>query len=423
MTMQIDRRCIMPEVYLTHLRARQFKTGLLSAQLVTPHSGRTAAANALLPQVLYRGTMRFPDMEKLSAQLDRMYGAEVSPTVRKRGESHCVGFVMSFVDDALVGRGEQLLERGAMLLGELLLDPVTRSGRFLNEYVDGEKANLIDVIRAERNDKREWAELRLVQEMCAGEPYGVSRWGEEASVRALNNQKLCEHYRRLLASSRLELTYCGAADPVRVREALLESFATLPRGAVPPLRSPVRRAAPAQPRFVTETMDVGQGKLSMGFRCGSDDVPALVLANLLFGGSSNSKLFMNVREKLSLCYYASSTYARAKGIITVSSGIESRNVQRAQEEILTQLRAVQTGQWEAWELAAAMAAARSALQTLGDSQGALENYYLGQTATGQFESPEELLEQLAAVTPERIRVAAESIALDTVYFLRGKEEA
>ena len=138
-------------------------------------------------------------------------------------------------------------------------------------------------------------------------------------------------------------------------------------------------------------MDVTQGKLAMGFRCATDDIPAMILANLLFGGTSNSKLFMNVREKLSLCYYASSLYARSKGILTVSSGIETKAYDRA------------------------------SLQSLGDSQGAMENYYLGQAATGQDESPEELLVLLSEVTPERIRAAAQSVKLDTVYFLKGRE--
>lgn len=129
-------------------------------------------------------------------------------------------------------------------------------------------------------------------------------------------------------------------------------------------------------------MDVTQGKLAMGFRCATDDVPAMILANLLFGGTSNSKLFMNVREKLSLCYYASSLYARSKGILTVSSGIETKDYDRALAEILHQLEAVQRGEWEDWELAAARSAMRASLQSLGDSQGAMENYYLGQAATG-----------------------------------------
>ena len=148
---------------------------------------------------------------------------------------------------------------------------------------------------------------------------------------------------------------------------------------------------------------------------------ALIMANLIFGGSGNSKLFLNVREKLSLCYYASSSYARSKGIMTVSSGIETKDYDRAFEEIMKQLTAVQSGDWEDWELEGARSTMLSSLQSLHDSQGALENFYLGQAATGQSDTPEDLAEQIRQVTPERICAAARSIGLDTVYFLRGKE--
>ena len=147
----------------------------------------------------------------------------------------------------------------------------------------------------------------------------------------------------------------------------------------------------------------------------------MIMANLLFGGSSNSKLFLNVREKLSLCYYASSQYARSKGILTVSSGIETRDYDRALEEILRQLKAVQEGDWEDWEILGARSTILSSLAAMPDGQGAMENWFLGQNATGQTETPEELARQLAEVTPERIRAAAQSIRLDTVYFLKGKE--
>ena len=418
--MNENRREIMENVYLTYLPATKFKTGCLSAQLVTPLRRETAAWNALLPPVLSRGTVRYPDMESLSAAMDRLYGMNLSTTIRKRGERQCVGFVTTVIDDRYAPGGEPLLEPAAQLLGELFLDPVTRGGRFLPEYVESEKTNLIDSIRSIRNDKRDWADRRLLEEMCAAEPYGVSRWGDEQSAAKIN-KKLYQYSQRLLAESRLELFYCGSAERRRVEDALLEAFAALPRGVPAELSAPERPAAPSEPRFVTETMDVTQGKLAMGFRCATDDVPAMILANLLFGGTSNSKLFMNVREKLSLCYYASSLYARSKGILTVSSGIETKDYDRALAEILHQLEAVQRGEWEDWELAAARSAMRASLQSLGDSQGAMENYYLGQAATGQDESPEELLVLLSEVTPERIRAAAQSVKLDTVYFLKGRE--
>ena len=157
--------------------------------------------------------------------------------------------------------------------------------------------------------------------------------------------------------------------------------------------------------------------------CGSNDAPALLMGNTLFGGSSNSKLFMNVREKLSLCYYASSLCHRQKGLITVSSGIEFDKYQQAFDEILAQLAAVQRGELEDWELEGARSTLLNAYASMGDSQGKLENFYLGQAATGQSETPEELAEQVRNVTPERIFHAMETVQLDTVYFLQGKEEA
>ena len=421
--MEYTRREIMQDVFLTYLPAKKFKTSYLSAQFITPLRAETAGANALLPAVLHRGTVSCPDMEQLSAAMDRLYGAQIDYTVRKKGERQCVGFVASAIDDAFVPRGERLLEPTAQLLGELLLDPVTRRGRFLSEYVESEKTNLIDAIRAVRNDKRDWADLRLMQEMCAGEPYGVRRLGDEESVKKINNRKLYQHSQELMASSRLELYYCGSAEERRVTDALLHAFAALPRGVVEPLPEMRLYEAPQEPRYVTESMDVTQGKLSMGFRCSSRDVPAMIMANLLFGGSSNSKLFLNVREKLSLCYYASSQYARSKGILTVSSGIETRDYDRALEEILRQLKAVQQGEWEDWEIPGARSTILSSLAAMPDGQGAMENWFLGQNATDQTETPEELARQLQEVTPERIRAAAETIQLDTVYFLKGKEGA
>ena len=418
-----NRKEIMQNVFLTYLPAKKFKTCLLSAHFVTPLGRETASYNALLPAVLRRGTMRYPDMESLSAAMDTLYGASIDYTVRKKGERQCIGFVANCIDDAYAPGGEKLLEGVAELLGELILDPVTRNGRFLVEYVESEKQNLIDAIRGLKNDKRDWADIRLMQEMCAGEPYGVLRLGDEETVAKIDNQKLYRHYQSLLTTSRVEMFYCGSADEKRVESALLTAFAALGRGRVAELPPICQIAAPAEPRYITEELDVQQGKLAMGWRCETGDIPAMILANLLFGGTSNAKLFMNVREKMSLCYYASSSYARSKGIMTVSSGIEVKDYDKAVREILHQLEQVQQGQWEDWELSGALASMRTSLDSLPDSQGALENYYLGQIAIDAPDTPEELWRELEAVTPERIMAAAKSACLDTVYFLKGKEES
>lgn len=418
-----NRREIMQDVFLTYLPAQRFKTSRMTVQLIAPLQRETAAANALLPAVLRRGTVRCPDMESLSAALDTLYGANIDYTVRKKGERQCVGFAAGFIDDAFTPHGEKLLEPVSAMLGELLLDPVTHGGRFLSSYVESEKANLIDAIRGLKNDKRDWADIRLMQEMCAGEPYSVLRLGDEETAGRITNQSLYVHGQALMASSRVEVIYCGSAEAQRVEDAVLTALAALPRGTQTALPEVQRIQAPDTPRRIVETMDVTQGKLAMGYRCSSDDYPAMVLANLIFGGTSNSKLFLNVRERLSLCYYASSSYARSKSILTVSSGVETADFERAEAEIGRQLQAVQQGDWEDWEQEGALQAIRASLLSLSDSQGALENFYLGQIAAGVEETPEELAAALEQVTKERIVAAAQTVKPDTVYFLRGKEEA
>ena len=415
------RKELMEGVSLTYLPARKFKTGLLSAHFLTPLDRGSAAVRALLPAVLRRGTVGSPDMGAISARLDRLYGAELDYTVRKKGECQCVGFVGSFIDDAYALGGEKLLEPVAELLGEMILQPVTRGGRFLPDYVESERDNLADAIRSIRNDKRDWADLRLLQELCTGEAYGVSRLGDEKSVEKTSPQKLYAEYRRLVASAPMELFYCGSAELSRVEDALLNALSALPRQGVAPIPVTECHRPRQETRVVREGMDVTQGKLGMGFSCTSDDESALLLGNLLFGGSSNSKLFLNVREKLSLCYYASSLYHRQKGLITVSSGVEFADFQPAYEEILSQLQALRQGQLEPWELDAAKGVLRSAYAAMEDSQGRLENFYLGQAIEGRSDSPEDLSREMEETSAERIFRAMGTVSLDTVYYLERKE--
>ncbi len=421
--MEVTRTKLADGVYLTYLPARKFKTSLLSAQFVTPIRQETAAAYALLPAVLRRGTVTYPDMGSLSARLDKLYGARIDYTVRKKGENQCVGFVASLIDDSFAPGGEKLLEPVADLLGELVCDPATERGRFVPAYFESEKTNLIDAIRSLINDKRDYADSRLLREMCADEPYGIPRLGDEKSAEKLQLQKLHVQYGQLIATSQLELFYSGSAGRERVERALLSAFSTLPRDNIRDVAAARTHPAREAVHTVTEALDVTQGKLGMGFSCGSSDTAALLMGNTLFGGSSNSKLFLNVREKLSLCYYASSLYHRQKGMITVSSGIEFENYQKAYDEILAQLTAVQNGDLEDWELEGARSTLLNAYASMGDSQGKLENFYLGQAATGQSETPEDLAAQVRGVTPQRIFEAMKTVRLDTVYFLRGKEAA
>ena len=393
-------------------------------RLLTQLSEETASKNAVIPYVLRRGCRAYPDMESLAGALDELYGADLIPLVAAKGEVQTVGLLAAFVDDRFLPDEDRLTEKVIGLVGEVLLDPATRGGLLHAEYVKSERDKLCDRIRAQMNDKRTYAVERLKALMCPDEAYRVGQLGTVKTAERIGQRMLTTHYRHLLESSPMELFYCGSKRSERVIAMVLEAFKTLPRGELDEEPGTEIRIQVAAPRFFTEEMDVTQGKLAMGFRLGESmytpDYAALNVFNAVFGGGVTSKLFVHVRERLSLCYYASSSINLYKGVLLVSSGIEFANYERTRDEILRQLEACGRGEISDAELENAKLALVSAYRTVGDSQLELENFYLGQTLLKLDLSPEDYARLVPEVTIEQVQQAAARVRLDTVYFLRGE---
>ena len=427
--METQRTELLPGVFLTTLRTDKFKSDCLSVNLLTPLNRETVSKNALLPRVLLRGSAFHPDMESLAAAGEELYGANIFADVRTRGEILCVGLCAGFLDDRFTPQGEKLLEPVTRLLGEVLLSPATKGGLLRRDYVEGEKEKLISDIRAKINNKRAYALSRLLSEMCCYEDYGTDDMGTEESAAAVGYVELTRWYHDLLRCAPVEIIYCGAADHARVSAACTDALITLPRGEIDyDLGTDVRmNAVTAEPREFDEEMDVAQSQLCLGFRVGEamedPDFAALGVFNAIYGGSMTSKLFDHVREKLSLCYDASSYTNTFKGVMLVSAGIAPENRAQAQREILAQLDDVRAGEISDEELENARKFCTGSLRADADSPGTLENFWLGQTLKGLDYGPEEMAALCEMVSREDVVAIARGIELDSVYFLHPPEQA
>ncbi|MDO4972803.1 MAG: insulinase family protein [Eubacteriales bacterium] len=427
--MQVTRTEILPGVWLSHLRTDKFKTACLSLSLLTQLKRDTAALNALIPYVLRRGTRRYGDMEALSARMDELYGTAIEPVVRRIGEIQCLGFYASIPEGDFLPGGKPVLREAAELLGEMLLAPATRGGLLLPQYVDSEREKLLDTIRSRLNDKRGYALFRCIEEMCCCEDFAVGRLGGESECEGIHYKKLTRQYHDLLQTCPIELFYCGRAEEATVVSLLRDALATLPRGEIDyDIGTDVRmNALEDKPRSLEEALDVNQGKLVIGWRLGEcmeePDPAALYVFNAVFGGGSTSKLFLNVREKLQLCYYAGSLVDIHKGLLLVSSGVDFADREAAQAEIFEQLEAIRRGEVTDEELAAARSCVAGDLRSLVDGQGELEGYYLAQALDGPDCSPLELAELCEDVTREEVAAVAQSVDCDMIYFLTGSGEA
>ena len=412
---------ILPGVYLTAVQSDKFKTGCFSLNLLRPMKKEEAAANALIPSVLLRGSETCPDIASISAKLDELYGASVGTLVRKKGEVQLVGFYCDYVQDEYVD--EPVFAPVMAFLAELLLNPRLENGAFPEAVVDSEKLNLENAMLSRINDKRTYAASQLIRTMCAGQPYGIPRIGEPDDLTEITAKSLYAHYRDLLATSRVELFYMGSLSPEAVTKVLQAALAELPRAEVfvPVGTTPAPQARPVQEK--TERLDVTQGKLSLGFftdiTAKDPRYPALVLAATVFGGGATSKLFTNVREKMSLCYYASASFEKFKGVLSVSSGVEFSKLETAKTEILRQLEACKAGDITDDELESARGYLVSDLKIAMDSPGRLDDYYMGQILLEQDGTMEDLASAIARVTKQEAADAIQALRLDTIYALEG----
>ena len=417
----IETTELFPGVTLRCFRDTRFKQGCLSFQLVRPMNAEEAAFNALLPSVLIRGTNAHPDLRQITDHLDTLYGASVSTLVRRVGDYQTTGLYCGFMDDRFALAGDKVLQPMVDFLGELLLDSPLENGGFLPEFVESEKRNLIATIDSELNDKRVYAMGQLLKTMCREDTFGLPRLGRREDVAAIGPQALYRHYRKILRESPIHILYVGSAQPNKIREALTPLLEKLERSYVN--LAPQTGFHSCEGSHREESMDVTQGKLCLGFtapitnRC--SEFPAMQLMNTIFGSGMTSKLFMNVREKLSLCYSVGSSYYSTKGVITVSAGIDFDKESQARSEILAQLEACKEGHITSQELESAKAAVLSSLRATHDSPGSIEGYYATSALSGLGMTPAEYMDALQGVTLEQVVAAAQKVELHSSYFLKG----
>ncbi|MCL2662638.1 MAG: insulinase family protein [Oscillospiraceae bacterium] len=422
----IDKSEIKNGVSLTCINTIKFKSGCITINLLCELRRDTAAVNTLLPRVLRRGSANFPDMESIIAALDDLYGVRIEPIVRKKGEVHCIGFYIDFPDDRYIPTGESVLEKAIHIAGEILLSPAKQDGTLRNDYVKSEKINLIDDIRAAINDKRGYAVDRLLEEMCSEEAFGISKLGTEEEVLKITAETLTDHYQKILDNSGIEIFYCGSADTARVKTAIETTFKTLPerKDTQVPKTNIIYYPPTDTPRRFTDKLDVSQGKLTIGFRMGdtmkNPDYPALMLFSALYGGSVSSKLFLNVRERLSLCYYASSMIDKHKGIMIVSSGVEFSNFETAFDEILAQLENIKNGDVSEWEFTSAKRYVITSIKSALDRLGGLEELYFDSVIYSIHYDPARLSDMVETATLEQVVSLASGIKTDSVYMLTGE---
>ncbi|MCE7794543.1 insulinase family protein [Salipaludibacillus sp. CUR1] len=403
-----------------------FKTNTFIIQMNAPLIKETASKRALLPNVLQNGTADYANRQQIRSALDELYGASLTTDVTKKGERHIISFRMDIANEKFLKDQTPLMEKGLKLLSSVLLNPKQSNNKFDPKIVAEEKRSHKQKIASIYDDKMRFANKRLTEEMCKEEPFGIHVFGQEDDLDNLNEENLYEYYKQALQEDQLDIYVMGDVDVDHVKNLISTYFpqnqtkdhsGPAPAGSTPALKEKANE--------VVDEQSVQQGKLHIGYRTqvvyGDDDYFALQLFNGLFGGFSHSKLFINVREKASLAYYAASRVESFKGLLIVMSGIQSANYEKATDIIFKQMEEMKEGKFTEDDLQQTKAVYKNQiLETMDVPRGRIELEYHNQVSSNKIPL-EEWIDRIDKVTKEDIVKVAGKIQLDTIYFLKGRE--
>ncbi|HDR7250986.1 TPA: insulinase family protein [Bacillus pacificus] len=400
----------------------KYKTNTFVFRLKAPLNEETVTERALLPYVLQSATEKLPSVIRLRQYLEELYGSSLAVDVSKKGEDHIISIYVDIANEVYLHDAPPLFEKALSMLSDIVLHPATEGNGFLPSIVESEKRALLQRIEATYDDKMRYANERLIEEMCKVEPYRLSANGKKESVSSITNESLYQYYQKVLAEDEMDLYIIGDISENAV-DLVSKYFSISARPARE--RNVLLHKRNNEEKEVVEKQELKQSKLHIGYRTfityKDEDYFALQLFNGLFGGFSHSKLFVNVREKNSLAYYAASRFESHKGLLFVMSGIEAKNYEKAVEIIKEQMLAMQNGDFSEEEMHQTKSVIRNQiLEAIDTPRGFVEMLYHG-IISDRTRPVEEWLTGIESVTKKEIVKVAKNIELDTIYFLQGTE--
>lgn len=419
--MKYNRTELAGNIGFTSVIDEKFKTAVITVRFMTNLSKENVADNVVGTDVLTYSTANLPTLSMLNEKLSSLYGAGLSAFSSKKGDIQILGITSSFILNRYAIDGEDIEGEMLSIIRDSIFNPNVHDGKFDEESFCITKKELIDRIEAEINNKRGYALSKASEIAFCGEPAENTVYGTRESAEAVTSESAYNAYMNILRTAPVEITYIAPEENPAVMEMFRESFSKIERT---PEKIVFNSASPVKPEVVTESeeFDVRQCKMVMTFKTDSDDKYALQMLNTVLGSTPVSKLFVNVREKLSLCYYCASRPNIYKNSIFVDVGVERANIEKAKAEILRQLDEIRNGNITDEEISSALLSMDNALTSIGDTPASYSGWYFDCLCDGEVMTPQEKFQKYVAVTKEDIISVAKALSLDSVYIMYDKEE-
>ena len=423
--MKYTNKEIKKGINLHTIENQKFKTNLIAIFLSTPLNRENVTKNALIPAILRRGTSKMKTQEEISKALEEMYGATFDCGIDKKGDNQILKFYLESINDEyLPNQEENILKQSINTIIEIIFNPLIEENHFKQEYILQEKQNLEQLIKGKIDNKSRYAYERCIEKMYKNQNYGLYKYGYIEDLNQINETNLYEYYKNLIKECKIDIFISGNIEEsieniIKENETIKKLEERTPKYIK---TSEKNKNENKEINEVEEKMDVTQGKLIIGLDLELENEKSKydsLIYNSILGGSANSKLFQNVREKNSLAYTASSSLLKTKNNIFINCGIEIQNYEKALEIIKQQLEDLKNGDFTDEEVENAKKGIISAIKLIDDEQDTEILYYFGQEFTDKKTSLEEYENIIRNVKKQDVIDVANKVKINTIYFLRN----
>lgn len=424
--MNYQTQDIKEGIKLHMIKTDNFKTNLYAVFIATPLQRENVTLDALLTAVLRRGTKTMQSQDMISKQLEEMYGASFDCGIEKTGDNHILKFYLEAISEEFLPEKEELEQKCLDILFDIIFNPLVEKNGFKEEYVQGEKQNIKQIIEGKIDNKTRYSLDRCIEEMFKGKPYGLYKYGYVEDLEKITPQNLYEYYKKLIDECKIDIFCSGGIEAEKTETIIKQNEKIQNLKSREPQYSINNEQTEGievkEEQKVEEHMQVNQGKLVIGLSVNSNEENARFTTsvyNAILGGGANSKLFQNVREKESLAYTAGSNYVRQKNSIFIRCGIEIDNYEKALNTIKKQLQDMKEGKFDEKDIENAKNLIIESVKSIPSEQDTEITYYYGQELSDTFMTLEEYIEKINAQSKETVVDLANKVNINTIYFLRN----
>lgn len=424
--MKYTEREIKKGIKLHTIKTEKFKTNLIAVFLSMPITRENVTKNALISSILRRGCISMPTSLDISKTLENLYGATFDNGIDKTGDNQILKFYIETINDNYLPQSdENMLKISIEKLLEIVFNPLIKDGKFNEEYLKQEKENIKRIIDGKTDNKAAYATERCIEEMYKNKTFGLYKYGYVEDIEKIDAESLYEYYKKMISTCKIDIFVSGNVDE-KIMQILEENenIKKLQERETKVIFG-IENKEKVKENEIIEQMDVTQGKVVIGMDLTLENTTqkyAAIVYNAILGGTANSKMFQEVREKASLAYSAGSTYLRYKGNILIRCGIEIKNYEKTLEIIRKQLEDMKNGIFTDEDIQNAKKSIISGIKSIEDEQDTEITYFFGQELTNEKTLTDEYIKNIEKVSKEDIIKIAKSLQINTIYFLKDKEE-